>query len=58
MKQPKDQEEERRQSQDGGNGKESIIFGQGQLAGDLVGESYFQSPAAVTLVTMDLLPCT
>lgn len=58
MKRPKDQEEERRQSQDGGNGTESIIFGQGQLAGDLVGASCFQSRAAVTLVTVDVLPCT
>lgn len=39
---PKDSEE-RRRSQDGRNGKESIIFGQAQLARDLVGERGFQS---------------
>lgn len=39
----------------GKNGKESIIFGQGELAGGLVGENCSQS-RAVTLVTVAVLP--
>lgn len=41
-------------SQDGENGKESIIFGQGELA-DLVGESCSQSRGP-RLLTVDVLP--